>query len=161
MSNVINNEDIKVRVSGSFGSLFSKTNITIGATDKFVYKEIAQGRNSGTKIFPQNRIDSYGIEVFQERKYFLYSVLFILILPVTIFLNQIYNWVPIDIERNTLLIISGLVGLVFFIIWLISRKLTFEINTISKQKLQIELKTTNTENVEDFIKFLNKSIKEN
>ena len=105
--------------------MFSKTNVTIGATDKFVYKEIAQGRNSGTKIFPQNRIDSYGIEVFQERKYFLYSVLFILILPVVIFLNQIYNWVPIDIERNTLLIISGLVGLVglvFFIIWLISRK---------------------------------------
>ena len=161
MSNVINSADIKVRVSGSIGSFFSKTNITIGATDKFVYKEIAQGRNSGTKIFPQNRIDSYGIEVFQERKYLLYSFLFILILPVAIFLNQIYNLVPIDIERNTLLIISGLVGLVFFIIWLISRKLTFEINTISKQKLQIELKTTNTENVEDFIKFLNKSIKEN
>ena len=160
MSNVINNEDIKVQVSGSFGSLFSKTNVTIGATDKFVYKEITQGRNSGTKIFPQNRIDSYGIEVFQERKYFLYSVLFILILPVVIFLNQIYNWVPIDIERNTLLIISGLVGLVFFIIWLISRKLTFEINTISKQKLQIELKTTNTNRVEDFIKFLNNSIRD-
>ena len=34
MSNVINNEDIKVKVSGSFGSLFSKTNVTIGATDK-------------------------------------------------------------------------------------------------------------------------------
>ena len=113
MSNVINSEDIKVKVSGSFGSMFSKTNVTIGATDKFVYKEITQGRNSGTKIFPQNRIDSYGIEVFQERKYFLYSVLFIIILPVAIFLNQIYNWVPIDIERNTLLIISGLVGLVF------------------------------------------------
>ena len=161
MSNVINNEDIKVKVSGSFGSLFSKTNVTIGATDKFIYKEIAQRKNSGTKIFPQNRIDSYGIEVFQERKYFLYSVLFIIILPVAIFLNQIYNWIPIDMERNILLIISGLVGLVFFIIWLISRKLTFEINTISKQKLQIELKTTNTENVEDFIKFLNKSIKEN
>ena len=160
MSNVINNEDIKVKVSGSFGSLFSKTNVTIGATDKFVYKEITQGRNSGTKIFPQNRIDSYGIEVFQERKYFLYSVLFILILPVVIFLNQIYNWVPIDIERNTLLIISGLIGLVFFIIWLISRKLIFEINTISKQKLQIELKTTNTNRVEDFIKFLNNSIRE-
>ena len=161
MSKVINSADIKVRVSGNIGSFFSKTNITIGATDKFVYKEIAQGRNSGTKIFPQNRIDSYGIEVFQERKYFIYSVLFIIILPVAIFLNQIYNWVPIDMERNTLLIISGLVGLVFFIIWLISRKLTFEINTISKQKLQIELKTANTENVEDFIKFLNKSIKEN
>ena len=160
MSNVINNEDIKVKVSGSFGSMFSKTNVTIGATDKFVYKEITQGRNSGTKIFPQNRIDSYGIEVFQERKYFLYSVLFIIILPVAIFLNQIYNWVPIDIERNTLLIISGLIGLVFFIIWLISRKLTFEINTISKQKLQIELKTTNTNRVEDFIKFLNNSIRE-
>ena len=161
MSNVINSADIKVRVSGSIGSFFSKTNITIGATDKFVYKEIAQGRNSGTKIFPQNRIDSYGIEVFQERKYFLYSVLFIIILPAAIFLNQFYNLVPIDMERNTLLIISGLVGLVFFIIWLISRKLTFEINTISKQKLQIELKTTNTENVENFIKFLNKSFKEN
>ena len=161
MSNIINSADIKVRVAGSIGSFYSKTNITIGATDKFVYKEIAQGRNSGTKIFPQNRIDSYGIEVFQERKYFLYSVLFIIILPVAIFLNQIYNWIPIDMERNILLIISGLVGLVFFIIWLISRKLTFEINTISKQKLQIELKTTNTENVEDFIKFLNKSIKEN
>ena len=160
MSNVINSADIKVRVSGSIGSFFSKTNITIGATDKFVYKEIAQGRNSGTKIFPQNRIDSYGIEVFQERKYFLYSVLFIIILPITIFINQIYNWIPIDMERNTLLIISGLVGLVFFIIWFISRKLTFEINTISKQKLQIELKSTNTNKVEDFIKFLNKSIKE-
>ena len=78
MSNVINSEDIKVKVSGSFGSLFSKTNITIGATDKFVYKEVSQGRNSGTKIFPQNRIDSYGIEVFQERKYFLYTILFLL-----------------------------------------------------------------------------------
>ena len=160
MSNVINSADIKVRVSGSIGSFFSKTNITIGATDKFVYKEIAQGRNSGTKIFPQNRIDSYGIEVFQERKYLLYSFLFILILPVAIFLNQLYNLVPIDIERNTLLIISGLVGLVFFIIWLISRKLTFEINTISKQKLQIELKTTNTIKVEEFIKFLNKTMKD-
>ena len=87
MSNIINAEDIKVRVSGKFGSLFSKTNITIGVTDKFVYKEVSQGKNSGTKIFPQNRIDSYGIEVFQERKYFLYTILFIIVLPVAIFLN--------------------------------------------------------------------------
>ena len=160
MSNVINSEDIKVKVSGSFGSLFSKTNITIGATDKFVYKEVSQGKNSGTKIFPQNRIDSYGIEVFQERKYFLYTILFIIVLPVAIFLNDNYDWITIELERNNLLIISGLVGLVFFIIWLLSRKLTFEINTISKQKLQIELKSTNTNKVEEFIKFLNKSIKE-
>ena len=160
MSNVINSEDIKVKVSGSFGSFFSKTNITIGATDKFVYKEVSQGKNSGTKIFPQNRIDSYGIEVFQERKYFLYTILFIIVLPIAIFLNDNYDWITIEVERNNLLIISGLVGLVFFIIWLLSRKLTFEINTISKQKLQIELKSTNTNKVEEFIKFLNKSIKE-
>jgi len=160
MSNVINSEDIKVKVSGSFGSFFSKTNITIGATDKFVYKEVSQGKNSGTKIFPQNRIDSYGIEVFQERKYFLYTILFIIVLPIAIFLNDNYDWINIELERNNLLIISGLVGLVFFIIWLLSRKLTFEINTISKQKLQIELKSTNTNKVEEFIKFLNKSIKE-
>ena len=160
MSNVINSEDIKVKVSGSFGSFFSKTNITIGATDKFVYKEVSQGKNSGTKIFPQNRIDSYGIEVFQERKYFLYTILFIIVLPIAIFLNDNYDWISIEVERNNLLIISGLVGLVFFIIWLISRKLTFEINTISKQKLQIELKSTNTNKVDEFIKFLNKSIKE-
>ena len=51
MSNVINAEDIKVRVSGKFGSLFSKTNITIGITDKFVYKEVSKGKNSGTKIY--------------------------------------------------------------------------------------------------------------
>ena len=160
MSNVINSEDIKVKVSGSFGSFFSKTNITIGATDKFVYKKVSQGKNSGTKIFPQNRIDSYGIEVFQERKYFLYTILFIIVLPIAIFLNDNYDWITIELERNNLLIISGLVGLVFFIIWLLSRKLTFEINTISKQKLQIELKSTNTNKVEEFIKFLNKSIKE-
>ena len=160
MSNVINSEDIKVKVSGSFGSFFSKTNITIGATDKFVYKEVSQGKNSGTKIFPQNRIDSYGIEVFQERKYFLYTILFIIVLPIAIFLNDNYDWINIELERNNLLIISGLVGLVFFIIWLLSRKLTFEINTISKQKLQIELKSTNTNKVEEFIKFLNKSIKD-
>ena len=160
MSNVINIEDIKVKVSGTFGSFFSKTNITIGATDKFVYKEVSQGKNSGTKIFPQNRIDSYGIEVFQERKYFLYTILFIIVLPIAIFLNDNYDWITIELERNNLLIISGLVGLVFFIIWLLSRKLTFEINTISKQKLQIELKSTNTNKVEEFIKFLNKSIKE-
>ena len=49
-------------------------------------------------------------------------------------------------------------GLVFLIIWLQSRKLTFEINTISKEKLQIELKSTNTKDVEEFMKFLNKSI---
>ena len=55
MSNVINAEDIKVRVSGKFGSLFSKTNITIGVTDKFIYKEVSQGKNSGTKIYPQTR----------------------------------------------------------------------------------------------------------
>ena len=160
MSNVINSEDIKVKVSGSFGSFFSKKNITIGATDKFVYKKVSQGKNSGTKIFPQNRIDSYGIQVFQERKYFLYTILFIIVLPIAIFLNDNYDWITIEVERNNLLIISGLVGLVFFIIWLLSRKLTFEINTISKQKLQIELKSTNTNKVEEFIKFLNKSIKE-
>ncbi len=34
------------------------------------------------------------------------------------------------------------------------------VNTISKDKLEIELKTTNTDDVEKFIKFLNKSIKD-
>ena len=110
MSNVINSEDIKVQVHGKFSSFFSRKNITIGVTDKFVYKEVSKGKNSGTKIYPQTRIDSYGIEVSQS------------------------------------------------IIWFLSRKLTFVVNTISKEKLEIELKTTNTYDVEEFIKFLNKSI---
>jgi hypothetical protein len=152
MSNVINSEDIKVKVSGKFGSLFSKTNITIGVTDKFVYKEVSQGKNSGTKIYPQTRIDSYGIEVFQIAKWFLYAIIFLVVLPIAILLNDSYDWIIIELERNYLLITS------IVIIWLQSRKLTFEINTISKEKLQIELKSTNTKDVEEFMKFLNKSI---
>ena len=158
MSNVINSEDIKVKVSGKFGSLFSKTNITIGVTDKFIYKEVSQGKNSGTKIYPQTRIDSYGIEVFQIAKWFLYAIIFLVVLPIAILLNDSYDWIIIELERNYLLITSIVIGLVFLIIWLQSRKLTFEINTISKEKLQIELKSTNTEDVEEFMKFLNKSI---
>jgi hypothetical protein len=50
------------------------------------------------------------------------------------------------------------IGLILLLIWVLSRKLTFVVNTISKDKLEIELKTTNTDDVEKFIKFLNKSI---
>ena len=112
MSNVINSEDIKVKVSGKFGSLFSKTNITIGVTDKFVYKEVSQGKNSGTKIYPQTRIDSYGIEVFQIAKWFLYAITFLVVLPIAILLNDSYDWIIIELERNYLLITSIVIGLV-------------------------------------------------
>ena len=32
------------------------------------------------------------------------------------------------------------------------------VNTISKERLEVELKTTNTDNVEEFIKFLNQNL---
>ena len=56
--------------------------------------------------------------------------------------------------------ISIVIGLILLLIWVLSRKLTFVVNTISNDKLEIELKTTNTDDVEKFIKFLNKSITE-
>ena len=52
MSVVINSEDIKAKVSGKFGLFFFRTNITIGTTDKFVYKEVSEGKKTGTKIYP-------------------------------------------------------------------------------------------------------------
>ena len=64
-------------------------------------------------------------------------------------------------ELSTVIIpLSIVIGLILFLIWLLSRKLTFVVNTISNDKLEIELKTTNTDDVEKFIKFLNKSITE-
>ena len=39
-----------------------------------------------------------------------------------------------------------------------SRKLVFEINTISKDKLEIELKSTNTKDIESLMQFLNNNI---
>jgi hypothetical protein len=153
MSQVINSEDIKVKVSGKFGSFFSKTNITIGVTDKFVYKEISKGKNSGTKIYPQTRIDSYGIEVSQSKIWLVLGMIFSIVLPISIYSNLI----PLGLMTE-LIFIPIVIGVVFLIIWLLSRKLIFVVNTISKEKLKIELKTTNTNNVEDFIKFLNKSM---
>ena len=64
-------------------------------------------------------------------------------------------------ELSTVIItISIVIGFILLLIWLLSRKLTFVVNTISNDKLEIELKTTNTDDVEKFIKFLNKSITE-
>ena len=58
-------------------------------------------------------------------------------------------------ELSTVIIpLSIVIGLILFLIWLLSRKLTFVVNTISNDKLEIELKTTNTDDVEKFIKFL-------
>ena len=153
MSQVINSGDIKVKVSGKFGSFFSKTNITIGVTDKFVYKEISKGKNSGTKIYPQTRIDPYGIEVSQSKIWLVLGMIFSIVLPISIYSNLI----PLGLMTE-LIFIPIVIGVVFLIIWLLSRKLIFVVNTISKEKLKIELKTTNTNNVEDFIKFLNKSM---
>jgi len=80
-------------------------------------------------------------------------MIFSIVLPISIYSNLI----PLGLTTE-LLSIPIVIGIVFLIIWLLSRKLTFVINTISKEKLEIELKTTNTNNVEEFIKFLNKSI---
>jgi len=110
------------------GSFFSrKTNISIGLTDKFIYQELSKGKNSETVIFPLSRIDSYGIELSQSR---LLLILGIITLPI-------------------------IIGLVLLIIWMMSRKLVFSVNTISKETLGIELKNTNTEDIEEFIKLLN------
>ena len=128
MSNLINSSDIKSKVSGKMGSFFSrKTNISIGLTDKFIYQELSKGKNSETVIFPLSRIDSYGIELSQSR---LLLILGIISLPI-------------------------IIGLVLLIIWMMSRKLVFTVNTISKETLAIELKNTNTEDIEEFIKLLN------
>lgn len=109
------------------GSFFSrKTNISIGLTDKFIYQELSKGKNSETVIFPLSRIDSYGIELSQSR---LLLILGIITLPI-------------------------IIGLVLLIIWMMSRKLVFSVNTISKETLGIELKNTNTEDIEEFIKLL-------
>tara|TARA_B100000795_G_scaffold78968_1_gene56543 strand:+ start:66 stop:461 length:396 start_codon:yes stop_codon:yes gene_type:complete len=128
MSNLINSSDIKSKVSGKMGSFFSrKTNISIGLTDKFIYQELSKGKNSETVIFPLSRIDSYGIELSQSR---LLLILGIITLPI-------------------------IIGLVLLIMWMMSRKLVFTVNTISKETLGIELKNTNTEDIEEFIKLLN------
>ena len=128
MSNLINSSDIKSKVSGKMGSFFSrKTNIRIGLTDKFIYRELSKGKNSETVIFPLSRIDSYGIELSQSR---LLLILGIITLPI-------------------------IIGLVLLIMWMMSRKLVFTVNTISKETLGIELKNTNTEDIEEFIKLLN------
>ena len=156
MSKVINSEDIKVQVHGKFSSFFSRKNITIGVTDKFVYKEVSKGKNSGTKIYPQTRIDSYGIEVSQSIIWLVFGIIFCIVLPIFIYIN-FSNLIPIGLKTE-LLSISIVIGLISLIIWFLSRKLTFVVNTISKEKLEIELKTTNTYDVEKFIKFLNKSI---
>ena len=128
MSNLINSSDIKSKISGKMGSFFSrKTSISIGLTDKFIYQEFSKGKNSETVIFPLSRIDSYGIALSQSR---LFLILGIITLPI-------------------------IIGLVFLIIWMMSRKLVFTVNTISKETLGIELQNTNTEDIEEFIKLLN------
>tara|TARA_B100000795_G_C22515017_1_gene329124 strand:+ start:45 stop:440 length:396 start_codon:yes stop_codon:yes gene_type:complete len=128
MSNLINSSDIKSKISGKMGSFFSrKTSISIGLTDKFIYQEFSKGKNSETVIFPLSRIDSYGIALSQSR---LFLILGIITLPI-------------------------IIGLVFLIIWMMSRKLVFTVNTISKETLGIELQNTNTEEIEEFIKLLN------
>jgi hypothetical protein len=70
---------------------------------------------------------------------------------------------------SLLLIISGdtngfgglVLGVIFIVLWGISRKLSFVVNTISKDKLEIELKTSNTSDVNEFIKLLNSKFKNN
>ena len=156
MSKVINSEDIKAKVSGKFGLFFFRTNITIGTTDKFVYKEVSEGKKTGTKIYPQTRIDSYGIEVSQSKIWLVFGIIFSIVLPILIDTNFI---ALTPLEYSTVTISTSIViGLILLIMWVLSRKLTFVVNTISKDKLEIELKTTNTDDVEKFIKFLNKSI---
>ena len=156
MSIVINSEDIKAKVSGKFGLFFFRTNITIGTTDKFVYKEVSEGKKTGTKIYPQTRIDSYGIEVSQSKIWLVFGIIFSIVLPILIDTNFI---ALTPLEYSTVTISTSIViGLILSIMWVLSRKLTFVVNTISKDKLEIELKTTNTDDVEKFIKFLNKSI---
>ena len=137
---------------------FSRINITIGVTDKFVYKEVSEGKKTGTKIYPQARIDSYGIEVTQSIIWLVFGIIFSIVLPILIDSNYV---ALIPMELSTVIItISIVIGLILLLIWLLSRKLTFVVNTISNDKLEIELKTTNTYDVEKFIKFLNKSITE-
>ena len=156
MSIVIKSEDIKAKVSGKFGLFFFRTNITIGTTDKFVYKEVSEGKKTGTKIYPQTRIDSYGIEVSQSKIWLVFGIIFSIVLPILIDTNFI---ALTPLEYSTVTISTSIViGLILLIMWVLSRKLTFVVNTISKDKLEIELKTTNTDDVEKFIKFLNKSI---
>ena len=158
MSKVINSDDIRAKVSGKFGLFISRVNITIGVTDKFVYKEVSEGKKTGTKIYPQTRIDSYGIEVTQSIIWLVFGIIFSIVLPILIDSNYV---ALIPMELSTVIIpLSIVIGLILFLIWLLSRKLTFVVNTISNDKLEIELKTTNTDDVEKFIKFLNKSITE-
>ena len=149
MSNVINNDDIMVKVSGKIGPVYSRTNIIIGATHKFIYKEVSEGKNSITKIFPQTRIDSYGIEVSQSRLWLIFGIIFSVILPIILY---------IYFSDYTISSLSLIFGLVFLFIWAKSKKLVFEINTISKDKLEIELKSTNTKDIESLMQFLNNNI---
>jgi hypothetical protein len=68
---------------------FSRTNITIGTTDKFVYKEVSECNNTGTKIYPQTRVDSYGIEVSQSKIWLVFGIIFSIVLPILIDTNFI------------------------------------------------------------------------
>jgi len=154
MSKVINQSDIKTTVSGKVGSFFSRrTKITIGVTEKFIFRETSKGSSSETKIFPQNRIDSYGIEYTQSKFWITLSVLFLIVIPVFFYTNKL----PYSNEVEPYIGL-GVIGIIFLIIWMESRKLFLKVNTISKEKLEIKIKDTNTEDVENFIKVLNQTM---
>lgn len=154
MSDLINNIDVKSKVSGSFGSFLSeKTNITIGVTDRFIYKEISNGKSSETKIFPHSRIDSYGIEVSQAKVWLVLGVIISIFGPFLIFIGE----TPLSSSYG-IMSLPVVVGLIFLIVWMMSRKLVFIVNTISKERLEIKLQSTNTIDVEKFIIFLNQKV---
>ena len=151
MSNtVFENKDINASVSGENTTyFFSKEKITIGLTDNFIYKEISKGVQNSTIIYPHSRIDSYGVEVSEKKLWLILGGVFIL--------SGLFVLIDGSESGFTSLVLGG----IFILLWWISRKLSFVVNTISKQKLEIELKTSNTSNVNEFIKLLNSKFKTN
>ena len=67
MSIVINSEDIKAKVSGKFGLFFFRTNITIGTTDKFVYKEVSEGKKLEQKYILRLELTPMVLKFLNQR----------------------------------------------------------------------------------------------
>ena len=81
MSNtVFENKDINSSVSGENTTyFFSKEKTTIGLTDNFIFKEISQGGQSSTIIYPHSRIDSYGVEVSEKKLWLILGGIIVLL----------------------------------------------------------------------------------